>query len=133
MPWATLLVLVLGGLVFWFALERAGELFCVSMRDGRLLVVRGAVPPSLLHDLGDVLKRAGVRSATVRAVRSSGHARLVARGVDDRVLQRLRNTLGVHPIHKLRAAPLPSSRNLGQLLGIVWLAWLLTGRRGPDA
>ena len=36
---------------------------------------------------------------------------------------------GLYTIAKLKAAPTPYKRNVGQLLGFAWLAWLLTPRR----
>ncbi len=107
---------------------RGGEIFALSVRDGRLLQVRGRIPAALFHDLQDVVKRARVRRASIRAVRAEGGARLVARGVDERVAQRLRNTLGVHPIAQLSRAPAMKGRNLGHLLGFAWLVWLLDRR-----
>lgn len=122
--WIVLLALAVGAYFLW----RANEIFCVSVRDGRALVVRGRVPSAVMHGIEDVVRRAAVERATIRAVRGQGHARLLVSGTDDFVAQRLRNTFGVHPIHKLQAAPLPGPRNLGQLLGIAWLAWLFVGR-----
>lgn len=113
----------------WWFLSRANEIFCVSVRQGRMLVVRGRLPVALLHDFEDVIRRARVQRATIRAVSTQSHARLVVSGIDEGTAQRLRNVFGHHPIQKLRAAPLPGQRNVGQLLGIAWLAWLFVGRR----
>jgi hypothetical protein len=133
MELATFAILGIAVIVVLVVLSRANEIFCISVRDGKLLVVRGAVPSALLHGLADVVRRERVTHATIRAVKGDGHARLVASGVTDGVAQRLRNVFGTHPIQKLRAAPMPKARNLGQLLGVAWLAWLLVGSRGPDA
>jgi hypothetical protein len=106
--------------------SRRDELFVISVRNGRLLLVRGHCPNPLFHDLEDVVHRAGVQRATIRAVKSDEHSRIVADGVDEGVAQRLRNAFGAHPIH-LRRAPERSEerRNIGQWLGIAWLAWML--------
>jgi hypothetical protein len=111
--------------------ERVGEIFCISVRDGRCLVVRGRIGGSLLEGIADVVLRAKVKRGTVRAVKGEHHARLVFRGIDEGTGQRLRNVFGHHPVQKLRQAPIASKRNLGQLLGVTWLAWLLVelGRR----
>ncbi|UQA60944.1 DUF3634 family protein [Polyangium aurulentum] len=111
-------------------LARGNELFHVSARDGRVLLVRGRIPPSLLTGFGEIVQRAGVRRATIRAVKEGGGARLVASGVDENTAQRLRNAFGVHPIQRLRTAPFAGDRNLGQVLGFAWLAWLLAGPGG---
>lgn len=122
-----LIVLVLVGLLF-VVISRGNELFVLSVRGGSVLLVRGRIPGALQHDIEDVLGRARVQNATVRAVRSSGHARLVMSGLDEGTQQRLRNTFGIHPIQKLQSAPVAANRNLGQLMGLTWLAWMMTRR-----
>ena len=124
-----LLVLVLLAGIGFLLYTRSQEVFCVSIRDGRLLLVRGECPHALLQDIADVMERAGVQRATVRAIKTSGGSRLVTDGVDDGVGQRLRNVFGAHPVH-LRRSPdtTGARRNLGQVLGITWLAWALVGR-----
>lgn len=125
-----LVVLLLAGIGV-LIYTRSQELFCISVRNGRMLVVRGDCPHALLQDIADVLDRAGVQRATIRAMKSQDGSRLVASGIDDGVAQRLRNAFGVHPVH-LRRSPdtTAARRNLGQLLGITWLAWALVGRSG---
>ena len=118
------LIFVVGS---WLSL-RANELFFISIRDGRMLVVRGRVPAALLDAFSDVVTDARVTNASVRAMRDGRHARLVLGGVDDGTAQRLRNVFGIHPMHELRSAPPASDRNLGQALGWAWLAWLLLRR-----
>lgn len=130
---ASLVVVALAVVLVLVVLGRANEIFCVSVREGKLLVIRGAVPTSLLHGIADVVQRDRVKTATIRAVKADGHARLVASGVADGTAQRLRNVFGSHPLQKLRAAPGPKARNVGQVLGVAWLAWMLLGSRGPDA
>jgi uncharacterized protein DUF3634 len=114
----------LGALVVALVWWRLNELFLVSVREGKVLVVRGAVPGPLLREIRDVVSRAGVRRASIRAVRGSTHARLDASGVDARVQQQLRNVFGLYPVQKLRAAKPLDRKNIGQLLGFAWLAWL---------
>ncbi len=95
-----------------------------------MLVVRGNVPTPLLQDLGDVLDRAGVVRATVRAVKTTGHAQIRTSGVDEGTAQRCRNVFGTHPIHLMRSLPSDEhTKNLGQRLGVEWLAWVLASRR----
>ncbi len=129
MPLVMLLALGLVVVAFVVVVSRANELFLLSVREGEVLLVRGRIPVSLRQDIADVVKRAGVQRASLRAVRSQRSSRLVVHGVDEGTAQRLRNVFGVHPIQRLRAAPLPDRRNLGQVLGFVWLAWLLTDHR----
>jgi hypothetical protein len=110
---------------------RAAEIFCVSVRNGRALVVRGRVPPPLLRAIREIVgAQPAVERATIRAVRGEHGARLTGSGLDDGRLQRLRNAFGLYPVSKLRAAAPIARPTLGQLLGIAWLAWLLD--RGRD-
>ena len=122
-----IVVLVLIG-VFALTIARSHELFVLSVRGGKVLLIRGRILVGLQHDIEDVLTRAQVQEATIRAVRSSGHARLVMDGLDEGTQQRLRNTFGAHPIQKLKSAPIATNRNFGQLMGITWLAWMMTRR-----
>jgi hypothetical protein len=106
-------------------LRRATELFCLSVRGGEVLLVRGRIHASLLDDLRDVARRDRVASGTLRALRSGGDVRLEVRGVREGTAQRFRNVFGLTSKRALRSAPPPSRRNLGQMLGIAWLAWRL--------
>ena len=120
------LVAILAISIGYFVFQRSRELFFISVRDGRLLVVRGDCPDALLHDLADAVRRAGVRRGSIRAIKEAHGSRLTASGVDDRLAQRLRNIFGSHPSHLRRTGSGPrADRNLGQWLGIAWLAWLL--------
>jgi|SRR5579859_1193600 len=109
--------------------SRARELFVLSVRGGRVLVVRGRVPAGFLGDVRTIVARPPVASATLRAVKGEHHARLVVSGdIDEGRAQRLRNAFGLRPMAQLRAAPLVKRPTLGQVLGIAWLAWLLERR-----
>lgn len=124
-------VVLLAGfaLVVVVLLRRANEVCAIGVREGRLLVVRGGAPQVLVNDVADVLRRGGVRTTTVRIVKEGGAARIVASGVDEITAQRLRNVLTAHPYRLLASAPRPRARNLGQRLGIAWLAfWLDDGK-----
>ena len=127
MPWV--IVAVVAAVVF-FA-WRSAEIFCVSVRNGRALVVRGRVPPALLRAIREIVgSQPEVSRATIRASRGEHGARLTASGaIDEGRLQRLRNAFGLYPTSKLRAAPPIARPTLGQLLGIAWLAWMLDRRR----
>jgi hypothetical protein len=122
--------LILAGFVLVFLVWtwHGNELFCVSVRDGRVLVLRGRIPAGLLSDIRDVVERPAVARATIRAMKDSGSARLTVSGMDEGRAQRLRNVFGLYPISRLRAAPALAKPTLGQLLGIAWLAWLLDRR-----
>jgi hypothetical protein len=87
------------------AARRAQELFVLSVRNGATRVKRGRIPPALLEALADVMQRASVQQATLRAVRHGDYASLEAEGLTEPVLQRARNVLGTFPLHKLLSAP----------------------------
>ena len=129
MPLVIVVVLASAIMIALVVLGRANELFLVSIREGRVLLVRGQISPALLNSFADVVGRCRIRSGSLRGVRSDGHARLIVDGADEGTAQRLRNAFGAHPSQKLSAAPLPSSRNIGQVLGWAWLAWMLARHR----
>lgn len=133
MPILLILVVAAVAVVIALVLARANEIFYVSIRDGRCLLMRGHVSPSLWRELREVVRIARVRHGKVRAVKSGGRPRLVCDGLDDGTAQRLRNAFGAQGFGHLKAsAPIGGAggghRNLGQLLGFAWLAWLLTRR-----
>jgi hypothetical protein len=112
-----------------YAASRASELFCLSVRNGRVLVVRGRIPGGLLSDIREVVSKPVVARATIRAMKQEHGARLAVSGdIDEGREQRLRNIFRLYPISNLRAAPVIEKPTLGQVLGIAWLAWLLDRR-----
>ena len=127
----TWVVLAVVAVVLYFA-WRAAEIFRVSVRDGRALVIRGRVPPALLRAIREIVRsQPAVTNGTIRAVRGEHGARLTASGaIDDGRLQRLRNAFALFPTSKLRAAAPVARPTLGQVLGIAWLAWMFD--RGRD-
>ncbi len=88
------------------AARRWNELFRLRLRGGRLELVRGRLPPALFTELREVLARAGARDAVVRAVVASGAARVLASGLGEDDVQRLRNVVGRFPLAQLRAGRL---------------------------
>lgn len=113
--------------LWWFT--RTRELFVVSVRNGRTLLVRGRLSQGLMNDIAEIVASPPAARATVKAVAGEHNARLVVSGLDEGRTQRLRNTFGIRPVARLRAAPVIGRPTLGQILGIAWLAWLLD-RRG---
>ena len=128
-----LIAVVVAGLVAYLVLQRVREVFCVSVRNGRVLVVRGRIPQGLLNDFHAAVSNApAVAWGSIRAVRTAEGARLQVSGVDEGREQRLRNVFHLYPVSRLRLAERPADRSLGQLLGIAWLAWLLQPRNPLD-
>jgi hypothetical protein len=98
---ATLLAMLL----LWFSARSAITVCVAEVRDGKLEVTHGGVAPRILADLGDVLRRPRVERATLRIVRSRGHAEVQASGdLTEAQLQQLRNVIGSVPLAKLTNA-----------------------------
>jgi hypothetical protein len=115
-------VVVVGG--WWLA--RVGELFFISVRDGKALVVRGRVPLSMLQELKEIVANPKVKRGSIRAFRTEAGGQLACSGdIDDGREQRMRNTFMLYPASQLRQAPAIQAPTLGQLSGIAWLAWML--------
>ncbi len=113
--------------IWWFS--RQSDLFCISARNGKALVLRGRVPPGLLADVRAVVARTPSRSATIRAVKDARGGRLRFSGnLGEDQEQRLRNVFSLYPMAQLTHAPLIARPTLGQLLGVAWLAWILDRR-----
>jgi hypothetical protein len=98
-----IVVLMIAALTaLWFAARRAVTVCVARVTDGKLRVLRGAIAPRILADLGDVMRRPRVRSAELRIVRTGGLARVEMSG--DLTLaqqQQVRNVVGSVPLAKL--------------------------------
>jgi hypothetical protein len=117
-----LAVLVVIGL-WWFT--RAGELFYVSVRNGKCLVVRGRLPTSMLQEFAEAVKKPTVKRGAIRAWKTESGGQLRCSGdIDEGREQRMRNTFMLYPAAKMRHAPVIGKPTLGQLSGIAWIAWL---------
>ncbi len=117
---------IVAAVVAYLWYERRRELFLISVRAGKVLVVRGRLPGTLLSDIKDVVGREpAVKWGRVRAYKDESRARLTTTGIDEFREQRLRNVFSVHPVSNLVAAPPLTQRSVGQWLGIAWLAWML--------
>ncbi len=128
---STLILLGMGAFLVWcwWLHDRRSELFYLSIRNGRLLVVRGRVPTGLRQDLGEIVNSPVVHSGKIRVFRGVHGAELSCSGdIEDGPAQRMRNALQLYPMSKLRhALPVPRP-TLGQMIGIAWLAWMLDRR-----
>jgi hypothetical protein len=86
----------------WFAARRAVTVCVARVTDGKLTVVRGALAPRILADLGDVVTRPRVRSAEIRIVRADGLAKAEMSGdLTAAQQQQVRNVVGSVPLAKL--------------------------------
>jgi hypothetical protein len=86
---------------------RINELFVVRMRNGKVRVVRGRIPKQLLDDITDIARDLKVEAADVRAVVEDSRASIYVhgKGIPRPLRQRLRNTLAMWPLAKIRSAP----------------------------
>ncbi len=118
----TIAVLAVIGL-WWFT--RMSELFYVSVRDGKALVVRGRVPVSMLQEFKEAVANPKVRRGSIRAVKTETGGALHCSGdIEEGREQRMRNTFMLYPASQLRHAPAIKQPTIGQLAGIAWLAWM---------
>jgi hypothetical protein len=119
---------VIAVVAIWW-LTRMSQLFHVSIRNGKVLVVRGRVPGAMLHEIAESMSRPRVRRGSVKAYKTETGARLSFSGdIDEGRQQRMRNVFALYPASQLRQAPAIARPSLGQLAGIAWLAWLLDRR-----
>jgi hypothetical protein len=96
-------LLVLVALPLWLALRRSTQLFSVRAIGQKLELTQGRVPPRLLEDLHDVLRRASADGATIRVIAESGRPRAIVTGVDAATAQRVRNVVGTWNVAQIRA------------------------------
>jgi hypothetical protein len=101
-----LFLLVAGALWFW-SLQRAATLFVIRVRGGETFLRRGRIPPPLLSDIKDIMRRSGCDHAEVRCDVSGGAPSLSLRGeVSADVAQQLRNVVGRYSVAALRRGKL---------------------------
>lgn len=110
------------------ALFRANELFCLSCRRGRSLVVRGALPVPILAAIEEVLHLPD--NALVKGFANDDEVRLTVTGLDDGEEGRLRAVFAAYPLD-VAVWPRPRDRRWWQVAGFVWLAWWMQDR-GED-
>ncbi|MBP9087165.1 MAG: DUF3634 family protein [Kofleriaceae bacterium] len=122
-------VLVIAGVILLGRVLAVGELFYVSVRNGETLIIRGDVPGAMLHEFREAVLNPTVRRGAIVARIDGNGGQLYCTGeISKGREQRMRNTFMLHPLSKLRSAERtspPGPRNLGQVLGIAWLAWRL--------
>ena len=119
-------VVIVAAVVAYLWYERQRELFLVSVRNGKALLVRGRLPGTLMADIQAIVTaQPAVHRGRVKAYKDANRARVVTSGIDEMREQRLRNIFAVYPISNLSAAPPLNDRTVGQFLGIAWLAWML--------
>jgi hypothetical protein len=100
------ILLLLGMIPLVLGLMRANELFALRARDGVVTVLRGRIPPRLLSDIRDIMKRPPLVPAKIRIVVEDSAPRVYVEGeLSDAQKQRLRNVVSTWPVAKIRNAP----------------------------
>jgi hypothetical protein len=89
-------------IVVLLLLRGAPELARLEVRDGQANFVKGRLPPKLLEEFRDVLRRRAPSRATIRIVLDGGVPRVIATGVSEEQLQQLRNVAGAYSAAQFR-------------------------------
>lgn len=124
-----LLVLLVVVFTLLTALSRAHELYCVSVRDGRSLVVKGGLPASTQNELDRIFAGSESTDVVVRAFEREGEIRIEVVGATDSEVRRLEGLLGGLGSEDLPPV-LPRDRTWVKTLGFVWLSRWLDSRDG---
>lgn len=100
-----IVLLILAVAVWLWAIDRETTLFVVRVRDGKIVHVRGRLTPRALDEIRDVVERARVRRAKIRALVRDGRPVVRVKGeFEPSFLQVLRNVIGQFTVAELRAS-----------------------------
>ena len=107
MWWIIPLLILVASIPLVIGIIRINELFYLRVRQGKVRHVRGRIPKGLLSDIRDVARDLNVEAAEVRAVVEDGRASIYVHGksIPRAMRQRLRNTISLWPLAKIRNAP----------------------------
>ncbi len=98
-----LLAVVLLVLAWVWGLRRAGRLFRLRIREGRVSSTSGRIPPRLLSEIADIVERAGVSRANITGVVRDGHPVLLFDGeMEPGAQQQMRNVVGQFTAGQIR-------------------------------
>lgn len=112
-----LVLLLLAGIAY-FLFSRNREIFVIRLSAGKLVRVRGKVPPGILTSFREVLN--GEKNGTIKAARTPNGAYLTTSGISSLVEQRMRNILGLYPASKLSAASVDKRKAAHDVMTIAW-------------
>jgi dissimilatory sulfite reductase (desulfoviridin) alpha/beta subunit len=97
------LLLVLAVAYWVWGLRRAGTLFVVSVREGRVARTNGRIPARLLSEIADIIERGGVTRANIRATVRDGAPVLHFEGdMSPGIQQQVRNVVGQFSAAQIR-------------------------------
>ncbi len=101
-PLIFLIVAAMALVALYVASRRAITIAELTIRRGRVEVVRGGVAPPVLADLRDVAAKPPIEDGHVRILRASGRAEVKLGGkISDAQAQQLRNVIGSVPLARL--------------------------------
>ncbi len=105
--WISLAVLLLLCVPLAIGLRRATDLFVIEVVDGKPRLQRGRLPPALMSEVVDIVRRNRVRSGRFRVVTEGGEPRVLAEaGLPDAAVQQLRNVVGRYRVAQFRTGRL---------------------------
>ncbi len=108
--WVFLALTALGIAAVIYSARRHAELFVVRVQGGQARFMRGRLPPQLLADITDVVKRGKIDSANIHVVAERGEPQVVAPELSAGVLQQLRNVVGMYKVAQIRTGAKPRLR-----------------------
>jgi hypothetical protein len=98
------LAILLFSIPLVLALVRANEIFYLRIDRGQVRKVRGRIPPKLLEDVRDIIKRKPPETGWIRAVIEDRRVSVYADGeLSPEQKQQLKNVVGLWPLPKLRS------------------------------
>lgn len=91
-----LIIALILTVLFWlWGIQRAGTLFTVVVKKGRISRTQGRIPPRLFQEIQEILERAGVTHAKIRGVLRDGEPVLQFDGeMSPGTQQQMRNVMG---------------------------------------
>jgi Protein of unknown function (DUF3634) len=85
-----------------FAIARSRHLFALRVRKGKIVTVKGRIPPSAVGELGDVFADTDT-NGTLTGSTENGRVRVDFSGrISGNVLQRARNVVGLFPLSRYK-------------------------------
>jgi hypothetical protein len=104
-------ILALVAVPLVFAILRSNELFHARVRQGDVELVRGRAPQALISDLRDIFERTTI-DGDIRVVAEDRRPKVVLRGVEGALAQRVRNVVGRFQAAEIRAGRKGSRRDV---------------------
>lgn len=93
---------VLGFAWLLFTVSRARHLFALEIRKGKIVRIKGRIPPVVVGDLADVFKDTDT-NGTLAGSRERSRIRLDFSGtISDDVMQRARNVVGMFSLSRFQ-------------------------------